>query len=195
MTPPDPAKRRATLEDLAEVPEHLVGEIIDGVLETSPRPSPPHAVAHSGLQSLVGGPFGFGAGGGPGGWWILTEPELHLGPDVLVPDLAGWRRERMPEMPETAWFELAPDWICEVVSPSTARIDRVRKLPIYAREAVAWAWLLDPLAESLEVFQLVDGSWVLHTTHASDEVVRAEPFTAVELPLSLLWGREAPAAG
>ncbi len=166
---------------------HVVGELIGGVLEVSPRPAPPHAVAHSGLSGQLTPPFSWGRGG-PGGWWILTEPELHLGSDVLVPDLGGWRRDRMEEMPETAYFELPPDWVCEIVSPATARVDRVLKLPVYASAGVAWAWLVDPIARSLEVFRGADRTWVLHSTHSGDDIVRAEPFAAVELELSLVWG-------
>ena len=128
--------------------------------------------------------------GGPGGWW-MDEPELHLGEDVLVPDLAGWRRERMPELPAAGYFEPPPDWVCEVISPSTARTDRVGKVPVYARAGVIHLWLIDPLARTLEVCRLEQGRWVLLATHADDERVRAEPFETVELELARLWGREA----
>jgi Uma2 family endonuclease len=140
----DPADKRATYEDLLEVPDHLVGEIADGELFVSPRPGPRHANA----SSLIGGDLSSSyqrGRGGPGGWWILDEPELRLETDVLVPDLAGWRRERMPSLPEAAWFEIPPDWVCEVVSPVTGRLDRVRKVPIYARHQVEWLWLVDPI--------------------------------------------------
>src|SRR5215475_12407465 len=130
------ARRRATYADLIAVPEHLIAEIIDGELITGPRPAPPHALACSAIGSVLFDRFNGPPGGapGPGGWWILYEPELHFGDDVLVPDLAGWRRERMPALPDLAYFELAPDWACEVVSPHSGRLDRVRKMPIYARE-------------------------------------------------------------
>jgi Uma2 family endonuclease len=131
-------------------------------------------------------PYQDGAGG-PGGWWILDEPELHLGPNVLVPDLGGWRRSRLPQLPETAYFPLSPDWICEVLSPSTAQLDRARKLAIYARERVAHAWLIDPLARTLEVLRLEHGRWVILGTHAGSEVVRAEPFVEIDLGLDGLW--------
>jgi Uma2 family endonuclease len=125
----DPAGRRATYDDLLAVPDGLVAEIIHGVLITQLRPAAPHALATSRLGIKLGGPFDLG-NGGPGGWWILDEPELHLrGGHVLVPDLAGWRRERMPRLPiETAAFELPPDWVCEVLSPRTAATDRADKL-------------------------------------------------------------------
>jgi Uma2 family endonuclease len=126
---------------------------------------------------------------GRGGWVILDEPELHLGQDILVPDIAGWRRERMPQMPEVAAFELAPDWICEVLSPSTAATDRADKLPIYAHHEVMHAWLVDPLARTLEVFRLNSQQWLLIGTYRDHVKVRAEPFDAIELDLSPLWAR------
>lgn len=128
--------KRATYEDLLKVPDHLVAEILDGELFATPRPSIPHAVASSRLGGEIGGPFDRGRGG-PGGWWILDEPELHLGPDILVPDVAGWRRTRLPAMPATAFLTVAPEWLCEIVSPSTEGLDRGRKLAIYvARRSV-----------------------------------------------------------
>lgn len=169
------------------MPDHLVGEILDGELVVSPRPAPRHSVVSSALGSTLGPPFQFGDGG-PGGWWILDEPELHLGENVLVPDLAGWRRERLGTIPDEAFFTLRPDWVCEVLSPSTSRTDRVRKLPIYARADVPHLWLIDPAAQTLEVFSLEAGRWVLLATHGADEVVRAPPFESVPLALSRLWG-------
>jgi Uma2 family endonuclease len=184
----EPARRRATYADLIALPEHLVGEIVDGELVASPRPAARHARAASVLGGTLGPPFDFGQGG-PGGWIILYEPELHLSEEVLVPDLAGWRRERMPEMPDEAAFSLAPDWVCEVLSPSTGALDRARKLPIYARERVAHAWLVDPALRTLEVFRREGGGWFLVATFEGDRRVRAEPFDALELDLSLLWRR------
>jgi Uma2 family endonuclease len=173
----------------------MVAEIVDGELHASPRPAPRHAVAGSAVGVLVGGPYDHGRGG-PGGWWILYEPELHLGRDALVPDWAGWRRTRMPRVPDTAYFPLAPDWVCEIVSPSTASLDRVKKLTIYAREQVSHAWLIDPLARTLEVLRLEAGRWTILGTHAGSDVVRAEPFAEIELELEALWAdrSEAPPA-
>lgn len=184
----DPAKRRATYQDLLAVPEHLVAEIIDGQLVTQPRPASRHARAASRLGVKLGGPFDLGEGG-PGGWILLDEPELHLHGDVLVPDLAGWRRERMPELPDAAAFELSPDWICEVLSPSTEASDRAEKLPIYARERVAHVWLVDPIARTLEALYLENGRWMLLGTWRDDAKVRVEPFAQVELELSGLWAK------
>jgi Uma2 family endonuclease len=183
---PGRTQRPATYDDLLKVPDHLVAEILDGELHASPRPAPRHARASSGLNGQLHGPFDSGRGG-PGGWWILFEPELHLGADVVVPDVAGWRRKRLPALPEQAYFSLAPDWVCEVISPSTASMDRVKKLSIYARERVSHAWLADPIARTLEILRLETGRWTIVSTSADLAVVRAEPFDAIELDLSLLW--------
>ncbi len=184
------AKRRATYEDILALPEHLVGEIIDGELYTQPRPAPKHAVAHSVLGFSLGGPF-HGGIGGPGGWWVLAEPELHIDSDILVPDLAGWRRERMPALPDTAWFEIVPDWVCEVLSASTARIDRSLKMPLYARWGISHLWLVDPELRTLEAYVLEKGHWCLLTTLKDDDPVCQPPFGAVEFPLDRLWAESA----
>ena len=191
MSLPAHGRRPATYGDLLAVPDHLVAEILGGELHTSPRPAPRHALATSGLTADLLGPVDRGRGG-PGGWWILVEPELHLGDDVLVPDLAGWRRTRLPGMPTEAFFTLAPDWVCETLSPSTERIDRGKKLAIYAREGVGHLWLLNPIAETLEAYRLEQGRWLLLVTHAGDVAARIEPFDAVELELWRLWGRSEP---
>ena len=151
--------KRATYEDVLSAPENKVAEILDGELFLSPRPAPRHAVACSSLNGALV-PFVDGQKG-PGGWWILFEPELHFGEDVVVPDLGGWRRERLPAIPDTAFFSLAPDWVCEVLSPSTERIDRGRKLRIYAGAGVAHAWFVNPVERTLEVLRLWDGVWTI----------------------------------
>lgn len=191
MSLPAHDRRPASYGDLLAVPDHLVAEILGGELHTSPRPTPRHVQATSGLTIDLGGPFDRGRGG-PGGWHILAEPELHLGDDVVVPDLAGWRRSRLTKLPEQAFFTLAPDWVCETLSPSTERIDRGKKLAIYAREGVAHLWLLNPIAETLEAYRLEQGRWLLLVTHAGDVAARVEPFEAVELELWRLWGRAEP---
>ena len=190
----DPAQRQATYEDLLQVTPELVAEILGGHLVTHPRPGPKHAVAGSALGGVLFPPF-HGGHGGPGGWRILDEPELHLGTQVLVPDIAGWRRERLPRLPETAWLELAPDWICEVLSPGTARFDRVEKLPAYAEAGVAHAWLIDPGLRTLEAFVLHEGRWLLLGTRAEDDPVSLPPFDAVTFELGSLWadGPDRPA--
>jgi Uma2 family endonuclease len=188
-----PFDRRATYEDLKKVPDIMVAEIVDGELHASPRPALPHAKTHSLLGVLLGGPFDLGRGG-PGGWVILDEPELHLGRNVVVPDLAGWRRSRLPHVPDAPYLSLAPDWVCEVSSPSTAMLDRAKKLRIYARAKVGHAWIIDPSARLLEVLQLEAGRWVIAAAHAGAKVVRAAPFSEVPLDLGLLWTGEPDAA-
>lgn len=185
---------RATYADLEAVPPNKVAELIRGTLHVMPRPAPRHANASSALGFELGGPFHRGRGG-PGGWWILDEPELHFPDptepgeiDVVVPDVAGWRRARMPELPETAYFTLAPDWICEVLSKSTEALDREEKMPLYAREGVRHAWLIDPAERTLEVFALgARGTWGKPMIHRGAEVVRAAPFEAIGLDLMALW--------
>jgi Uma2 family endonuclease len=182
----DPA-RRATYQDVLAAPEHVVAEVIDGELHLRPRPRKPHAAAASALGEELGPPFKRGRGG-PGGWLILDEPELHVGADIIVPDLAAWRRERMPKIiDDDAFFSMAPDWVCEVLSPRTAALDRKKKLPIYARERVGHVWLIDPLARTLEGFELTDAAWKLLGTWAENDQVRLQPFDAIELDLRVLW--------
>jgi len=178
--------KRATYEDVLNAPENKVAEILDGELFLSPRPAPRHSVVSSELGMAIGNPFHRGSGG-PGGWWILDEPELHFAEQVVVPDLAGWRRERLPAMPEEAFFSLAPDWVCEVLSPSTGRIDRGRKLRIYAEAGVAHAWLVNPLERTLEVLRLREGAWTIVAVCTDSDTVRIEPFEAIELELGRLW--------
>lgn len=181
-----PAPRPATYQDVLDAPEHMVAELIEGALYTHSRPAPRHARASSMIGGELVGPFDRGRGG-PGGWWILDEPELHLGPDVLVPDLAGWRRERMPALPEAAWFELAPDWVCEVLSPGTRRLDVTDKRRLYAAAGVAHLWFVDPLARTLEAFTLRDGAWTLIAALKDAEEVRVAPFDAIAFDLAALW--------
>jgi Uma2 family endonuclease len=182
-----PLKKNATYDDLREVPEHFVAEMFDGELYASPRPALPHTRAASLLGGLLMDPFDRGRNG-PGGWLILDEPELHFGNDVLVPDIAAWRRTRLPALPPDAYLTLAPDWVCEVLSPSTEAIDRGPKLRIYAREGVRHAWLLDPLRRSLEALELDGRSrWRQIGRLEGGANVRAVPFEAVELELRELW--------
>lgn len=139
--------------------------------------------------------FPFDDGDGPGGWWISIEPELHLESDVMVPDVCGWRRERVPTHPvQGAAATIAPDWICEVLSPRTGILDRTRKLPSYARHGVEYAWIVDTSQKTVEVFRLVDGHWLLIAVHGGDEPARIEPFEAIEIPLATLWMPETPSA-
>lgn len=178
----------ATYADIEALPPNMVGQLVGGVLHAHPRPALPHALAASALGEELGPPFKRGRGG-PGGWVILDEPELHFGDDVLVPDLAGWRRERMPEVPAAAFVSLASDWVTEVLSPSTSALDRAGKLPIYATQGVRHVWLVDPLARTLELFRLDGASYRLLGVHEGDARVRVEPFDAIELDLAILWAR------
>ena len=178
--------RRATYQDVLDAPAHQVAEIINGTLYTHPRPAMPHALASSNLGDELVSPFGKGRGG-PGGWGIIDEPELHLGEEIVVPDLAGWRRERMPEYPETAYVTLAPDWVCEVLSPSTRKVDLHEKRPLYAREGVAHLWFVEPADRTLEAFELHDGQWLLIASAKDDEPVSIRPFDAITFSLGDLW--------
>lgn len=173
---------------LEALPPNLVGEIINGQLHTHPRPAGPHAVAHSTLSMDIGSAYHLGRGG-PGGWWIIIEPELHFVRDteVLVPDIAGWRRERMLKVPTDHRFMIIPDWICEILSPSTAKLDRVEKMPVYARYGVRYLWLVDPLAKTLEVFQLNDHRWTLLATYQDETEVCIAPFQEIIIALKQLW--------
>jgi Uma2 family endonuclease len=183
------ARRRATYDDLGKVPDTKVAEIIDGELVVSPRPASPHALATSVLGADLIGSFHGPPGrpGQPGGWWLLLEPELHVRDDVLVPDVAGWRCARMPAVPNVAAFTDAPDWVCETMSPSTARHDRGGKMRIYAREGVRHLWLVDPLRRSIEVYRLVDGQWAVAASYAGSAPTRLEPFEQVELRPDRWW--------
>ncbi|MGD0839391.1 MAG: Uma2 family endonuclease [Polyangia bacterium] len=186
MTLPAKRPRPARYEDILALPEHLVGEIVDGELVVSPRPAPAHARAASSLGMGIGRPFDHGQDG-PGGWVILDEPELHLAEHVLVPDLAGWRSERMPALPTTAWFDLAPDWLCEVLSPATALVDRTHKQEIYRAHRVPWLWFVDPAARTVEVLRNAENGWLLIGTSGGNTEARMPPFDAVPLDLAKLW--------
>lgn len=184
-----PAVRRATYDDVLRAPANTIAEVLYGTLYTHARPAVPHASASSHLGSLITGPFRFGTGG-PGGWILLDEPELHLGsePDILVPDLAGWHRDRLAGLPrERPWTAVAPDWICEVLSPSTQAIDRGLKLEIYLREQVRHVWLIDPINLILEIYRHDGPLWHRVAGYTGNVTVRAEPFDAIELPLQWLW--------
>jgi Uma2 family endonuclease len=184
-----PARRHATYDDVRDASDLVVAELIEGDLYTSPRPAIPHARTASALgqdlRSFDGPP---GDADDPGGWWIIYEPELHSGTDVLVPDLAGWRRERLPSLPDAPAFTLAPDWACEILSPTTATLDRTRKMPLYARNGVPHLWLIDPSARTLEVYRLEGERWMVASSHGGSTSVSAEPFAAIEIDMRRWWG-------
>jgi Uma2 family endonuclease len=182
-----PLKKEATYEDLHRIPENMVGEIIEGDLYALPRPSFRHSNVETGLAEIRI-PYQYGRGG-PGGWVILVEPEIKFDKNLLVPDLAGWKKKRLPQPPETNWTRVVPDWICEILSPNSIRIDRVKKMNVYLQNAVPYVWLVDPAAETLEVFRLENDRWSLVLAADGDEKVRAEPFHEIEIELIRLWWR------
>lgn len=183
----EPAPRTPVYEDLFTIPDNMTGEIINGELIVTPRPSRNHAIVASRLGYEIGPPYDFGRGGGPGGWVILDEPEISLGENIVVPDLAGWKKERFPVKEPHNWISVAPDWVCEILSPATAQIDRTEKMPLYARHRVSYAWLIDPIFRTLEVFRFEPGRWIVLGVYAKAAKVRAEPFSEIELDLGLLW--------
>ena len=177
---------RATYQDVLDAPPHKVAEVVNGTLYIFDRPAYPHVVAGSKLGRYIGTPFEDGHGG-PGGWWILDEPQIHLGEDIVVPDIAGWRRERMPVPPATAYTTLVPDWVCEVLSPSTRKLDLGGKSAVYARAGVSHMWLVDPIARSLEARELRGTKWVEIATLHDDAAVSLPPFEAISFNLGDLW--------
>ena len=184
-----PARRPATYEDVLSEPPHQVAEIIEGELVLSPRPAGPHSVAATALGEELGPPFKRGRGG-PGGWIILYEPELHLGANVLVPDLCGWRRETMSAVSNEPYFTIRPDWVCGVLSPLTERFDRGNKIALYARAGVSHAWLVNPLQHTLEVLRLsaeTPQQWLTVNVFRDEARIRAVPFDAIEFELGILW--------
>lgn len=187
-----PAKTAATYADLEAVPPHLVAEILFGTLVTHPRPHKRHGGATTVLGMVTGPPYQLGVGG-PGGWIFMDEPELHLGPHIVSPDLAAWRRERMTETEDKAFFEVAPDWVCEALSPSTEKYDRGPKRTIYALYGVEHLWHLDARVKCLETFARTDKSWLLTGTYFDNEEVRAAPFADIAFKLGLLWPFDPPA--
>jgi Uma2 family endonuclease len=185
-------RKAATYADLEAVPPHLVAEILGGELVTHPRPSNRHATAHTSLVGSLTPSFQFGGGGGPGGWWFKIEPELHLGEHVSVPDIAGWRRDRMTAEPDGHAITLPPDWICEILSPSTAPYDRTIKLGIYHQFGVGHLWYVDPIARTLEVFERGSEHWILLGVFAEFQDVSAKPFDALTFNLGTLWPFDEP---
>jgi Uma2 family endonuclease len=188
LDPVSGAPKRATYQDVLDAPEHVVAELIDGVLYTQARPRRRHSTVATGLGALLYGEYQDGLGR-RGGWIFLDEPELHLGDDVLVPDVAAWRTERYDHDhdPDTIGHTVPPDWVCEVLSPSTARLDRGVKLPLYARAGMTWAWLADPAQRTLEVYRRAEPLWQLVATHAQPGPVALPPFDGFKLPLDALW--------
>lgn len=182
----EPAKKIATYDDLCGLPDTMVGEIIDGEVIASPRPSRSHGHTASILGGEIVPPY-FAGRGGPGGWIIIDEPEIAFGDDIIVPDLAGWKKERFPAIEEHNWIEVIPDWVCEIVSPSSSRMDRVKKMGIYARHGCPYYWIIDPSGKTLEVFENNQGTWMVIGSYGGDDLVRALPFKEIAIDLRLLW--------
>lgn len=180
------APEKASYEDLYGIPENMTGEIIDGELHVTPRPSRSHGYAASALGTVVGAPYQFGRGG-PGGWVFIVEPEVRLGENIVVPDLAGWKRERFPKEEPHNWISVPPDWVCEVLVPHTLRTDRVLKMPIYARHGVKHLWHIDPGNKTLDVYGLESGKWLVLGLFLEEDIVRAQPFEDIEISLGDLW--------
>lgn len=186
-----PAEKRATYADIEAVPPHLVAEIIDGELVTHPRQSPRHSATATALGAELTGPFQKGQSG-PGGWVFFVEPEISFGAQLLVPDIAGWRRERLLAYPDTNYFTVSPDWVCEILSVSTEKRDRTVKMRIYAEAQVPHYWLIDPRLQILEAFELTEGRWLKIGAWNSDDEACAPPFAAVSISLADLWPLDPP---
>lgn len=184
----DPARKKASYEDVLASPPHVVAEVIEGVLYQSPRPALPHAAAASVVGEELGPPFKRGKDG-PGGWIILDEPEIHLGADIVVPDVGGWKRSTLPVLPDDAYLTVAPDWVCEVASPSTRALDRGKKLDVYQREKVRHVWVIEPLDRFLEVLELDGPSYRIVQRVSGEERARIVPFDAIEFDVAALWAR------
>ena len=179
-------RRPATYQDVLDAPPGMAAELIRGALHPQPRPRPRHSRAIIRLAVKLGGPYDADTDG-PGGWTLLVEPELHLGPEVVVPNLAGWRRARLPRLPDEVCIAVPPDWVCEVLSPSTRTYDLTEKREVYAEHGVGWLWFVDPAARTLEAFALRDGTWVLVAAFHDDAEIRVAPFDAVGFALGALW--------
>jgi Uma2 family endonuclease len=182
--------KSAIYADIEALPPNVVGEILFGSLVTHPRPARRHAAAASRMGGILNPPFGVG-GGDLDDWLVLDEPELHLGPHVVVPDLAGWRKAKLAGG-EGAWFDEVPDWVCEILSPSTQQYDVGPKRRIYATFSVSHLWHIDPVGKSLEVFQHQQTSWLLTHTFVGYEEVSAPPFESIRFSLGLLWPFDPP---
>jgi len=186
------AKKLATYDDLYNIPANMTGEIIDGELFVSPRPSVEHTRVASTLGYAIGPSYDFGEGGGPGGWIILDETEIKLEEDTFVPDIAGWKKERFFNPEGQNWVSVTPDWVCEILSPSSVRHDRIIKARTYAKHRIPYFWLIDPRDRLLQVFKLESGRWVTLEDYAEDDKVRAEPFQEIEIDLAKLWLKTQP---
>ena len=182
-------RARATYQDVLNAPPHMVAEILQGKLYMNPRPAMPHSRVTSALHLALAKHYQK-EDGGPGNWTFYFEPELHLDSEILVPDLAAWRYETMPSDPLGPYATIAPDWICETLSPSTRHIDVFHKRDIYASKGVKHLWFLDPDNRTLEGFQLLENSrWQLLSALDGNVEVSIPPFESARFSLDVLWPR------
>lgn len=180
----EPVRRPATWADLERLPEDVRAEILAGEILIKPRPQPSHSHAHGALLGSVMGPFSTDPGG-PGGWWILLEPDVRLGPhEIVEPDIAGWRKEKVPVFFDRQPIEIAPDWSCEILSPSTARFDRAHKSELYLKSGVGHYWLVDVEARVLEAYEARGGQWLRLGAWSDGDRQRIAPFEAIESDVS-----------
>ncbi len=179
------AKTLLTYKDLLGLAEDVRAEILGGAMAMSPSALPRHSLAQRVLGSVIGGPFhDEHDAGGPGGWWIFPEVDVQLGVhDIVRPDLAGWRRERLQDPWDARPIRVVPDWICEIISPSNGSHDRVTKRALYARYGVSFYWLVDPHQCVLEALQLCDGKWLELGAWDASDAAGIQPFDAVTLEL------------
>ncbi len=183
----EPGQRRATYQDVLDAPAHKIAEVVDGELSLQPRPNVRHARAATRLTGALDEAFGRKKGG-HGGWIILFEPEIHVGGNILVPDIAGWLRTSVESLDlEAAYFDTRPDWVCEILSPPTQVLDRSRKMDLYAAEGVGHLWFVDPAAKMLEAYQRSADGWLRLGTWSDDATPNVAPFDALDLELALLW--------
>lgn len=188
----DPARRLATAADLLAIPEHERShEVIDGALVPKATPSFEHGAAQAKLAAHVD-PFHRRSGGGaPGGWWFATEVEVQLeAHQIYRPDVAGWRRERTAERPSGTPVLLRPDWVCEILSPSKPIHDLGTKYDAYQRASVPHYWIVDPMSERLRVHRWTSEGYLVVLNAHRRQIVRAEPFDAIELDVGVLFGDE-----
>lgn len=183
-----PQRQSNLYDDLLDLPDSVTGEILAGQLYAHPQPGGKHVLVASNLVVEIGGPYHRGRGG-PGSWWILQEPEVHLSmnDEVVVPDVAGWQKERLPEIPDSNKFTVLPDWVCEILSPSTSSIDREIKKPLYAQYGVRYLWLVSPEDKELEAFKLIDGDWKTQGMFDASDHVAVEPFDSAAFRLRDLF--------
>ncbi len=197
----EPARKVYTYEDILALDEKLHAELLDGMIYIdgvplgsvvptvgmAPAQLPRHAKSQRVLGKIIGGPFDDDHGdGGPGGWWIFIEVDVLLASGTVRPDLSGWRRERLPQ-PDVRPIATRPDWVCEIISPTSIRQDRVAKRRAYAKAGIPHYWIVDPDARTLEALELQSDRWLEVGTWSEGDVARIAPFEPVEVPVGRLF--------